>query len=50
MGEISDLVLEGVLCECCGGLMEDLCVEGSEELLPGPGHPRLCPDCENDDE
>lgn len=45
MGEISELIQEGVLCKECGCLIEDLIQEGKSELKEGPGHPRLCEDC-----
>lgn len=35
MGEIADMILEGTLCEVCGGL-----VEGDAS-----GYPRKCSDC-----
>ncbi len=35
MGEIAEMMMEGTLCESCGGYM------GSE----GEGFPRLCNDC-----
>ena len=49
MGDISDLIMEGVLCEQCGCLFEDL-IQHDEcgkilETKPGPGHPRRCEDC-----
>lgn len=46
MGEIADLHLDGTLCQCCGGLMEDLIVKGSNTLKEAPGYPRTCEDCE----
>jgi len=36
MGDIADMVLDGVLCQYCGALMED---------EAGPGYPRTCRDC-----
>lgn len=35
MGEIADMVLEGILCQLCGELMSD----------DAPGHPRTCDGC-----
>jgi len=35
MSETTDLVLEGVLCETCGGLIDETPV----------GHPRRCGEC-----
>ncbi len=45
MGEISKLIQEGILCQECGCLMEDLIMEGSNELKKSPGYPRTCRDC-----
>lgn len=44
MGEISDMILEGILCQECGGFVGEAC-----------GYPRTCDDClstnnENGDE
>jgi len=50
MGEIADMVLEGILCQVCGVLMEDLVVEGQEELSEGPGYPQTCPACQRETE
>lgn len=36
MGEIADMVLDGILCEQCGEYIDD----------PGPGYPRLCAGCQ----
>ena len=38
MGEITEMILEGILCEVCGGLT----IEENEEV---PGHPVTCEDC-----
>ncbi|MBO0479615.1 hypothetical protein JZO72_08225 [Vagococcus fluvialis] len=48
MGEIADMMLEGILCQQCGTLIEDLIVEGSNTLKEAPGYPRSCSDCEVD--
>jgi len=40
MGETAELILEGILCEACGGVMDDV-----TEDSPVPGHPRSCEDC-----
>lgn len=40
MSEISEMVLEGDLCEIC-------CVDMGDA---GEGFPRRCPDCENEDD
>ena len=40
MGDITELILEGVLCQECGGLMEDI-----EEDFGGPGYPQTCEEC-----
>lgn len=39
MGEISEMILNGLLCEVCGTY-----VDGEE-----PGYPRKCEDCENEE-
>lgn len=36
MGEIAEMILEGILCEECGSLVD------GEEV----GYPRKCEDCE----
>lgn len=38
MGDIAKMMLEGLLCERCGEL-----IDGEE-----PGYPRKCEDCENE--
>lgn len=38
MGEIADMMIEGILCEQCGVFLEG----------EPPGYPRLCGDCEKD--
>jgi len=35
MGEIADMILEGMLCEECGTFIDDEC----------PDHPRKCAEC-----
>lgn len=35
MGEIADMILEGIICATCG-----LFIDGEQ-----PGHPRECEDC-----
>ena len=47
MSEVTEMMLDGTLCEFCGGLMDDLIVEGSKELKEPPGYPRKCEDCQN---
>ena len=37
MGEIADMMLDGTLCQQCGGV-----IDGTT-----PGYPRTCEDCEN---
>lgn len=39
MGEIADAILEGDFCQVCGVVFED---------NESPGHPRTCPDCEEE--
>lgn len=46
MGDISDLFLQGTLCEECGCLIEDLIpTDGSDIILSPPGFPRKCKEC-----
>ena len=40
MGDMSDMMLEGVLCEICGVYLED----------EAPGYPRKCAGCRDDDD
>lgn len=40
MGEIADMMLEGLLCEGCGEAFDDV-VDGAD----APGFPRRCPTC-----
>jgi len=41
MGEIADAMLEGLLCEVCGVLMDD---------IEAPGYPRRCLGCQEGEE
>lgn len=46
MGEITEMILDGILCEQCGCIIEDLIpTDDSEELFEGPGYPRKCKEC-----
>lgn len=38
MGDIAEMILEGILCEDCGGLIDE---EGT-----ALGYPATCEDCE----
>jgi hypothetical protein len=38
MGEIVEMILDGLLCECCGCLIDE----------QESGYPRKCEDCENE--
>lgn len=40
MGEITEMIMDGTLCDVCGAVFDDI-VEGKVE----PGHPRTCDDC-----
>lgn len=40
MGETAELMLEGVLCQSCGGLVD--------EMGDGDGYPRNCADCDTE--
>ncbi|MGL4695225.1 hypothetical protein [Enterococcus larvae] len=44
MGEIAEMVLDGTLCDVCGGVFDDI-VAGEEE----PGYPRTCEDCKEEE-
>lgn len=44
MGEITEMILEGILCQECGGLMDDV-----TEDSPVPGYPRTCDDCKGEE-
>jgi len=46
MGEISEMMQEGILCQYCGVLMDDLIPEEGNELKDPPMHPRSCEGCE----
>ena len=46
MGEIADMMLEGLLCECCGVYLGP---DDSEEFEP-TGVPTPCEDCKQDRE
>lgn len=48
MGEIRKLILEGILCDTCFGLIEDILPTINDEgghLQEGPGYPRSCESC-----
>jgi len=48
MGDIADMMQEGILCETCGVLMDDFCGEGEVSEDEIPGYPRRCDDCEDE--
>ena len=39
MGEVSEMILSGLMCQACGDYIDDF-----EE----PGYPRNCEDCEDE--
>ena len=41
MGEISEMYLDGTLCECCGSVMPDV-----DKNYKPHGYPRTCDDCQ----
>lgn len=51
MGEIAEMMLEGVLCQYCGVLMDDYCLpddhpeDKEPPVIEAPGYPRTCADC-----
>ena len=47
MGEISEMILESILCQVCGCVMDDLIITDRKEP---PGYPRTCEDCEKGDD
>jgi hypothetical protein len=52
VGEVTDLMLDGVLCQCCGVYMDDLetkMIDGKEHVINLPGYPRTCKDCKKDE-
>jgi hypothetical protein len=50
MGEISEMMLDGTLCECCGVFLgevnEDPRMDYEEEQFEPQGFPGLCSDCQ----
>ncbi|MEX5937153.1 hypothetical protein [Mammaliicoccus sciuri] len=46
MGEITEMIMDGTLCNVCGSLMEDLIPEYGNELKQPPGYSRTCEDCQ----
>ncbi|GED33996.1 hypothetical protein BCE02nite_51370 [Brevibacillus centrosporus] len=38
MGEVSERILSGLMCQVCGGYLED---------FAEPGYPRTCEECED---
>lgn len=40
MGDIADMILDGILCENCGSYIDD------DISNDGPGFPRLCEYCQ----
>lgn len=50
MGDIADMLLDGTLCQMCGGLV----YEGDPDKAIGdemsPGYPRTCQDCQDCEE
>lgn len=41
MGEVAEMILEGLLCQECGGVMDD---------LESPGYPRTCDFCRGEEQ
>jgi len=49
MGEVSEMMLDGTLCQCCGvymGLTPDTHVIEECETWESCGYPQTCEDCE----
>lgn len=40
MGDIADMILDGTLCQCCGGIIDEV-IETGEPI----GYPTFCYDC-----
>ena len=40
MGDVADLIIEGLLCQYCGALIDG----------EAPGFPRACEGCDDEDE
>ena len=40
MGETTEMILDGTMCQVCGAWMEDVC-----DGFVAPGYPRTCEDC-----
>jgi hypothetical protein len=50
MGDVADMMLEGILCQQCGGLMDEFCLPDDadpdkEHVAEAPGYPQTCADC-----
>ena len=43
MGDMADDILDGLFCQVCGAVMEDVTPESEV-----PGYPRTCRQCEAD--
>jgi hypothetical protein len=46
MGEIADLILDGILCEQCGTIIE---LDRLTKKVVGVGYPRKCEDCSEEE-
>lgn len=49
MGDIADMMLEGVLCQVCGSYLGEIPEDGESEvveLIPD-GFPQTCESCQN---
>lgn len=49
MGDISDMMMEGILCQQCGVIMEDMIPDANGKQREVPGYPRTCDDCRKED-
>jgi hypothetical protein len=53
LGEIAVMMLDGILCEGCGAIMEDIMDDLMDEekgILDGPGHSMKCAGCADEEE
>ena len=52
MGEIAEMIQDGLLCQVCGGAMEDIAdwCDGGIHEDEVPGYPRTCELCKAEEE
>ncbi len=47
MGEVAEMILDGALCQICGGLVYEGNPDDATEEEFSPGYPRTCEECED---